>query len=319
MRILIFLIWLISINCVFSQQFEYANSVFSFNQGLDNQGFAISPGRSNPIKALGQPEDNDNFNNFINFVSLGFGGEIILQTNPVIVQNSLSVLKVYETTWEFTACNTYPEKADVYVAQSLNDFRYLGETCLNDNTVFNISSSGLDTLNYIKFIDKSQVNKFSNFNFISDAYDLDGIEIFSLGPLPVELINLEFFVKNDGVLFKWITGSETNNNYFSLYVSKNLQDFNEIVRVPGIGNSSLPMYYQYFHSVKSKQVLYYKLTQTDFNGKITILKTVAVNLTNKKKVLKIINMSGQEIDPDKYKGIIIKIYEDGTFEKTINR
>jgi hypothetical protein len=316
---LLLLILFISFKSLLSQQFEYGNSIVSFNQGLNHQGLPVVSNRSNPNKALGQPEDNDNISNFINFVSLGFGGEIVLQTNPVIVQNSLSVLKVYETTWEFNNCNTYPEKADVYVAKSLNDFRYLGETCLNDNTIFNISSSGLDTLNYIKFIDKSEPNKFNSFNFVSDAYDLDGVEIFSLGPLPVELINLEFFVKNDGVLFKWITGSETNNNYFSLYVSKNLQDFDEIVRVPGIGNSSLPMYYQYFHPVKSKQVLYYKLTQTDFNGKITILKTVAVNLTNKKKVLKIINMSGQEINPDTYKGIIIKIYEDGTFEKTINR
>jgi hypothetical protein len=313
------LIWC-TCNYLYSQQYENVNTVISFTQGPDHQGFAISPERSNPTKALGNPEDNDNLNVPINFVSLGFGGEIILKINyPLDISNSLSILQIFETTWGYSNCNIYPETANIYVSKDNVNWYFLGTTCLNDNTIYTPNITGLDTLLYIKVKDISPVNRFQNFNFTSDGYDLDGVKIFDLGPLPVELLYLNLTEQIDGVLVNWASGSETNNNYYTLYFSKDLSNFVELTRLVGNGNTSFTSYYNYYHFVSKKNTHYYKLTQTDFNGETKILKIAVISFNNKKKVLKIINLEGKEIDPDKYKGVIINIYEDGTFEKSITR
>lgn len=147
--------------------------------------------------------------------------------------------------------------------------------------------------------------------------ELFEICIYDCGPLPVELIS--FTAKRDGTLInlEWAVASEINNNYFTIYRSTDLENWEEIGRVIGAGNSSLLKYYTYAHKeMDDKTLYYYKLTQTDFNGdtaQLEILPLVQGTRKNK-QLIKELTIDGRPV-PEGFIGIRLKVYDDGTIGK----
>ncbi len=145
-----------------------AVEVVSFNQGKRRGGKSVVWWRSIPEKALGQPLENYYFN----FVSLGFGGDITLRLEPKLYDLDGNDFTVFESTFGplNIPCGWYPEKAEVYVSSDGVDFISVGQTCLNGE--FDISSTGLTSIEFIKVVDVSNAK---NFFRNADGYDLDGI------------------------------------------------------------------------------------------------------------------------------------------------
>ncbi|SHG38866.1 Por secretion system C-terminal sorting domain-containing protein [Chryseolinea serpens] len=98
-------------------------------------------------------------------------------------------------------------------------------------------------------------------------------------PLPVEL--LSFTAKLDGtqVLLDWNTASELDNDYFIVDKTKDTRKFAEVARVKGAGTTNLPSVYSTIDKTPYTGVSYYRLRQTDFEGKVTDMGMVAVNNT----------------------------------------
>lgn len=97
-------------------------------------------------------------------------------------------------------------------------------------------------------------------------------------PLPVEL--LSFSASNaDGksVMCEWTTVSETNNDYFTIERSDKHNNFEEIGKVDGAGNSNDILKYSFTDKSPLNGINYYRLKQTDFDGKFSYSPTVAVN------------------------------------------
>lgn len=115
----------------------------------------------------------------------------------------------------------------------------------------------------------------------SNVYQWTGIDIdnndhFTVGsinvsqtPLPVELVefsatpNLEEKVID---LF-WITASESNNDFFTVERTKDLKDFEEVMQVSGQGTTNERTEYHETDYEPFQGVSFYRLSQTDFNGK----------------------------------------------------
>lgn len=86
--------------------------VDSYQPGPMSNGSPITnPDRLDPSKALGEPQ-NDDTNNF---VSLGYGGQITIAFEGVVMNNPGNDLEVTETTFGSPSFEDYPESADVYV------------------------------------------------------------------------------------------------------------------------------------------------------------------------------------------------------------
>ena len=84
--------------------------------------------------------------------------------------------------------------------------------------------------------------------------------------LPVELLGFNYECLGDGLVkFKWSTASEINNDYFTIEKSNNGKDFMFVSEINGKGNINEVVNYQYFD--KYEQKCYYRLKQTDFDGK----------------------------------------------------
>ena len=87
--------------------------------------------------------------------------------------------------------------------------------------------------------------------------------------LPVELTSFTGACSNGNQEFSWITATETNNDFFTLEKSVNAVDFIEAGRVKGAGNSTSPESYHFVLNSDDAVYQYFRLKQTDFNGKFS--------------------------------------------------
>lgn len=98
----------------------------------------------------------------------------------------------------------------------------------------------------------------------------------SIPPLAVELLDFNAEPQNDRVLLTWNTLKETNNAYFAIERSAGGPEFSEIGRVKGAGTTSEPQSYRTFDLAPLPGTSYYRLKQTDFDGKFAYSQTVSV-------------------------------------------
>ncbi len=86
----------------------------------------------------------------------------------------------------------------------------------------------------------------------------------------------------------WTTASEQNNAFFSIERSDNGVDFKSIGETKGVGTSSTPQYYAFLDNNPLPNVNYYRLKQTDFDGKTSFSKIISINNGNvSKSILKV--------------------------------
>ncbi len=95
--------------------------------------------------------------------------------------------------------------------------------------------------------------------------------------LPVNLAAFSALPGDGQVTLKWTTASEVNNKAFLLERSGDGEQFTLITRIEGQGNKNSRTDYSYTdEAVFNGNTYHYRLSDMDYNGKITQLQTVAV-------------------------------------------
>lgn len=107
--------------------------------------------------------------------------------------------------------------------------------------------------------------------------------IGSGGALPIELLTFEVKPAGNTVLASWTTASEINNDYFTLERSKDAINFEKLISLPGAGNSDHLLNYSEADHDPLPGVSYYRLKQTDYDGKSSYsqIQSVEFNSTGK--------------------------------------
>lgn len=102
--------------------------------------------------------------------------------------------------------------------------------------------------------------------------------------LPVSLISFRSVCQQGITTLYWATASETNNDYFTLERSFDGREFEFLFSVPGAANSN-DIHTYTVTDEQYDEVVYYRLSQTDFDGSTRVLKTIAssCNSTNTMK------------------------------------
>ncbi|MBK8874990.1 MAG: hypothetical protein IPN13_14150 [Bacteroidetes bacterium] len=95
-------------------------------------------------------------------------------------------------------------------------------------------------------------------------------------PLPIELISFDGKANGSQNILKWTTGSEFNNDYFTVLRSKNGVDFESIGNVDGSGNSTSTLNYYFVDEQPYNGYNYYQLQQTDFDGQSALSRIVSI-------------------------------------------
>ena len=143
-----------------------------------------------------------------------------------------------------------------------------------------------------------------------DGYYALGTTDEDASPLPIELMSFVANRNNKDVVLKWETASETNNDYFEIQHSYNSKEWNTIGIVDGSGTTNTIKKYSLIDRDVSNTINYYRLKQTDFDGKYSFSQIRSVGITNEQEI---------NIYPNPSKGIvyisnlnsgsIIKIYD----------
>ena len=158
-------------------------------------------------------------------------------------------------------------------------------------------------------------------NSVGEEWWIDNVELLEYYPcaLPIELLSFTGEQHNENNILKWITASETNNDYFTVERSFDAINFEEVGIVDGAGNSISTLNYSLIDNRPFDGVTYYRLTQTDFDGNHQSFGLISVTRISKGalKVIKITNLLGQEV-PEEYPGVIIYYFSDGSAVKRYN-
>ncbi|HWY36923.1 MAG TPA: T9SS type A sorting domain-containing protein [Bacteroidia bacterium] len=117
----------------------------------------------------------------------------------------------------------------------------------------------------------------------------------ALVPLPIKLLDYKGECTNGHPNLKWVTSNEINSLHFTVERSTDGLYFSEIAKVPAAGNSTMSKHYSFTdNSTGEGTIVYYKLTETDRNGKSEVLNTISVE----KCTGNIVNESGSVFSPD---------------------
>ena len=96
--------------------------------------------------------------------------------------------------------------------------------------------------------------------------------------LPIQLISFTAKTNSNFINLNWQTATEENNDYFTIERSYNAKDFEEVIQVAGAGNSNQILNYKYNDvNADLSHTVYYKLKQTDYDGKYTYSSIISVN------------------------------------------
>ncbi len=106
-------------------------------------------------------------------------------------------------------------------------------------------------------------------------------------PLPIELLSFSGEAKKFGVVLKWETASEINNNSFTVLHSSSGDSFVPIGIVQGSGTTHQAHTYTLTDHKPAIGKNYYQLSQTDFDGLSTTTKIIAVDVTSLDDLVKI--------------------------------
>jgi hypothetical protein len=154
----------------------------------------------------------------------------------------------------------------------------------------------------------------------------------SSGHLPISLLSFSAEAKDNDIILNWKTATEINNDYFTIERSTDSKVFEIIEKLYGAGNSNMILKYDYTdrnvkEAVNSDKV-YYRLKQTDFDGKYTYSGIIAISLTGEEsKPFELLSASPNPFVNDIYLNIsstiegsaLVKIFSsNGTTLKTNN-
>jgi Secretion system C-terminal sorting domain len=119
-----------------------------------------------------------------------------------------------------------------------------------------------------------------------DACPIMGVTSFAVNiiystclVLPITLTSFGGYNSGQYNSLNWSTGSEINNDYFTLERSKDGVTFEEIGEVDGSGNSSVVNNYAFIDKSPYTGVNYYRLKQTDFDYNYSYSDLVAIEVS----------------------------------------
>lgn len=166
------------------------------------------------------------------------------------------------------------------------------------------------------------IDIFCRANSTGEEWWLDNIQLLDITPvsLPVEMVYFDGECVDNTNILRWQTASEHNSSHYVLQrsITGDFKDAIVVATPTAAGNSFELIDYTETDKMYEPGINYYRLLQHDNDGQITEYGPIAIDNSDKiKKIVKIINLRGQEIDLDKLTttGIYLEVYDDGSVKR----
>ena len=199
-------------------------------------------------------------------------------------QSGTMLVEVYDKQWTLTP-DAQPSGGTYGVNLYLNG---VGGTYLSDNTFTIVkrdenSSSWADWDTYSNSTTTPQTDQPGR-TLASGYGQKTGFTSFSDfgfgggggGALPIVLLDWDAEVVGESTSLTWSVASQINNDYYTIHKSLDCENWEEVARVPGAGNSNQHMDYHIFDEDPYIGQSYYRLMQTDYDGNYEMFNPVGV-------------------------------------------
>lgn len=141
----------------------------SYVKGTKKNGSDLSSLRIDPTKALGAPENDST----INFVTLGYGGSIVLCFDGVVYNQEGDDIQIVETSFGNPTCENYKEYADVDVSIDGITWYPVGTVCLDGSVDISNAPIALPYILYVRITNNNELSQ------TEDGYDVDGVIVLN--------------------------------------------------------------------------------------------------------------------------------------------
>ncbi len=144
---------------------------------------------------------------------------------------------------------------------------------------------------------KGSIGEFLLFDSALTDEEVDALEDY-LGPkwgfdhtgvLPVEMLEYSAQLENNSTTITWATATELNNDFFTIERSNDLENWTVIGTVYGAGNSNYRNDYEFVDYTAVNGTVYYRISQTDFDGTTEVFNPFSVNANNEMNGLEIVS------------------------------
>jgi hypothetical protein len=188
-----------------------------------------------------------------------------------------------------------------FTSAGTDDYTLSGGSCVDAGT---LTGAPTDDLRHYSRVGNPDIG----------AFESNGVA------LPIKLISFSGEIDGRNNRLTWATESELNNDYFTIEKSINGSDFTVVGMENGAGTSTQFLQYEMMDNNVEKVINYYRLLQTDFDGKFTVSDLISIDNregdTARGDVVLRTNTLGQEVN-EMYRGLVIIVYSNGTSEKVI--
>ncbi|MFN8166569.1 MAG: T9SS type A sorting domain-containing protein [Bacteroidia bacterium] len=116
--------------------------------------------------------------------------------------------------------------------------------------------------------------------------------------LPIKLTDFNAKLRQGVVKLNWSTSSETNNDHFTIERSADGEEFAEVGTVRGSGTTTVTHNYSFTDDNPLSGVSYYRLKQTDYDGKFTY--SDVKSITNNSKELSDSKLEIESVSPNPF-------------------
>lgn len=139
-------------------------------------------------------------------------------------------------------------------------------------------------------------------------------------PLAAELISFSGVANETYNTLSWKSESASQVDYYTLERSIDMEKWEIVSEQSGSQNTDFSISYSINdENFKTGIVNYYRLSKTNFDKKTTQIRTISlVNNAIPVTVVKVINMMGQEVNPE-YEGLRIIQYSNGTSTRKVGK
>ena len=120
----------------------------------------------------------------------------------------------------------------------------------------------------------------------------------------IELLRFDGETTENGNLISWMTASENESDHFTLERSKDGINFEAIQQIDAAGNSNIEQHYNYLDSEATAGIYYYRLLETDQEGKTEIVSDIiSLERTNDFAIVEIMPVPATDIVTINYQSI----------------
>lgn len=128
----------------------------------------------------------------------------------------------------------------------------------NDNTALEVNRTGLSTAD------------------LTNTFYI-GTKSIANSPLAIQLLYFNAKCHNSNINISWATALENNNDYFTLDRTQDGINFKQLGKFDGSFNSNQTINYSFIDNEPLQGISYYRLRQTDFDGKNEYFNLTAVS------------------------------------------